>query len=241
MNGALGEAHLALALHAYIREWDWYKADTEYQKAIRCDPSNPQSHEWYGLFLRSVGRTQHALREFEAAVNLNPHSITANRFLVIGLISARRYREALSKARKTADLGDGYSGVPSDTILWCGEVEESISVNEQLAVARGRSADHARSEASELRRARKEDGVAAFWSKRLEIMRRHGGNAVEIAGAYAAAGRVEESLGLLDQAYQAHLDWLVWDLATHPTWDNLRGHPRFRELLKKLKIEPQEK
>jgi tetratricopeptide (TPR) repeat protein len=189
------------------------------------------------LFLLSLGQTQEALREFERAVDMNPHSMTANRFLVNGLIAARRYKEGLAKAKKTAELGDGFSGVPNHALLWCGEVDESITVNEQLAIASGKPAAEAHSQATELRRAFKEEGIAAFWNKRLEFMRQNEVGIVALAGACAAAGRLEESLDLLEQAYREHHDWLVWDVATHPTWDNLRGQPRFQELLRKLRLE----
>lgn len=239
MDAALSEAHLTLALHAYIREWDWPKAEANYQKAIRCDPSNPQSHEWYALFLRSVGRTHDALREIELAVNQNPHSTTANRFLVGCLISARRLQDAVGRARKSAELSVDYTGVLPEALLWNGEIEEWITANERLSRSSEDSAAKARSEAGELKRALNEQGLAGFWNKRLEIMKSHGGNSVELAGAYAAAGHVEEALDLLDQAYSGHLDWLVWDLATHPQWNSLRDQLRFQELLGKLRIKPE--
>ena len=53
------------------------------------------------------------------------------------------------------------------------------------------------------------------------------------AMALALGGRNEEALGALDQAFAEHSISLVM-LPTEPSFEKLRGDPRFRGLMKKV-------
>src|SRR5205807_450969 len=81
--------------------------------------------------------------------------------------------------------------------------------------------------ADKLKRIFHEEGAAAFWRKRLEMLREETTDPMDLAEACAAAGRTQEALDLLQRAYREHHVKLVWDLKTDPKWDNLRGNPRF--------------
>jgi hypothetical protein len=107
--------------------------------------------------------------------------------------------------------------------LWGGEIEGAITVEEQMSIASGKARAEARSQATQLRRTLKEGDVTAFWNKQLEITRRNSADIVELASACAAAGRLEESLDLLDRAYFEHYKVGYCMLLASPEWDNLRG------------------
>jgi len=57
-----------------------------------------------------------------------------------------------------------------------------------------------------------------------------------IASYHAVAGDVPAALDWLEQAYQQRDGTLVW-LKVHPRLDVLRGEPRFRELLARMRLE----
>jgi tetratricopeptide (TPR) repeat protein len=56
-----------------------------------------------------------------------------------------------------------------------------------------------------------------------------------IASIHACLGEVETALDWLERAYAEHDQTLVW-LKVHPRLDALRGHERYRELLRKMKL-----
>jgi tetratricopeptide (TPR) repeat protein len=238
-DDALSEAHLAVALHAWIKEWDWRKAEKHYQAAVECDPKNSQPHEWYGMFLRTMGRTNDAIREEETAVNLNPQSQTGARFLGFALFSARRYSEAVGRFEKAVAIDPhvDHMQLLSEALLWDGQIDRSLAMSARAAELDGKDPAKLAAQTTELKRIFHEDGAPAFWRKRLEIVRGETTDPMDLAEACAVAGRTEEALGLLKRAYGEHHVRLVWDLKTDPKWDNLRGHQGFKDLLKNLHLD----
>jgi hypothetical protein len=57
-----------------------------------------------------------------------------------------------------------------------------------------------------------------------------------IGSYYAAIGENETALDWLEKAYEQRDGTLVW-IKVHPRMDGLRGEPRFRELLSKMKLD----
>ena len=60
------------------------------------------------------------------------------------------------------------------------------------------------------------------------------GTLYNIACAYARAGRPAQALDTLEEAPDRALTNRAW-IANDPDWNELRGHPRFQELLKRLR------
>jgi len=238
LNGTLASAHCSLGIYATFEEWDWPKAESQFQRAVELDPKNLEAHAFRGLLLRLLGRTDEALGEFETAVSLNPRSQVATRFLGFGFMSARRYPEAVARFRKAAELADCPLDfwLLADALSWEGKLDEAIRWLEHASVAYGTSPPKARTEAQALREAVGKSGVAGFRRKRLEIRREDRIDPIDLAGDCAAAGRVEEALDLLDHALEVHHAFLVFDLTTHPQWDPLRSTPKFQALLTKLHL-----
>jgi len=238
-DDTLSEAHLALALHAWIKEWNWPKAQRHYQKAIKYDPQNPQPHEWYGMFLRSMGRTNDAIRELETALELNPRSQTGVRFLGVVMFSARRYAEAIGRSEMAVEIEPRALNVTilSQALLWDGQVERSLAASARAAELEGEDAAKIAGRTAELARTFREEGAEAFWRQRLQFIREKTSDPVQLAGACACAGQTDEALGLLERAEGERHVYLTWDLKTHPQWDSLRGEPRFKRLLVRLRLD----
>ena len=66
------EAHAARGNLAMQGELDWKLAEEEFQKALQLNPSSAPSHAWYGLLLEVLGRFPESIRQYEAAVELDP-------------------------------------------------------------------------------------------------------------------------------------------------------------------------
>jgi hypothetical protein len=57
-----------------------------------------------------------------------------------------------------------------------------------------------------------------------------------VASYFAVAGDLPQALDWLERAYEQRDGTLVW-IKVHPRLDPLRGEPRFRELLTKMKLD----
>jgi Tfp pilus assembly protein PilF len=77
----LSKAHLALGVYAAVRRHDMKAATEHFEKAIRCDPSNFEPHEWYGNVLGWFGQTDQAIRELRKAERLSGFEPGVNTFL----------------------------------------------------------------------------------------------------------------------------------------------------------------
>src|SRR5262249_17233171 len=112
------DAHAVVGFYAFVREWDWGKADKNLIAAICADPLNSQPHEWRGLFLRSIGRTNEAIGELTIAARLNGSEDTVNDFFGQVLLSARRYPEAIQKFRKVLEMPESEKPFESRELAW---------------------------------------------------------------------------------------------------------------------------
>lgn len=69
-----GEAHVALALVRLFRDWDWASAYQHFQKAISLTPGSAEVHQFYSMYLGTLGEAEEAKAEADAALQLDPLS-----------------------------------------------------------------------------------------------------------------------------------------------------------------------
>jgi len=84
----------------------------ELRRSIALDPSYGPAHEWYGIALLEGGRAHDALRELQAAANLDPLSISTTAWLSSAAYLDRQYDEAIAYAHQAIDLA------PSRPDVW---------------------------------------------------------------------------------------------------------------------------
>ncbi|HXM23720.1 MAG TPA: winged helix-turn-helix domain-containing protein [Terriglobales bacterium] len=72
MDDGLAEAHNAMAMSLFRYDWDWRAAESEFQRALALNPNYAQAHQWYGQYLRAMGRQNSAMAEIKRAQELDP-------------------------------------------------------------------------------------------------------------------------------------------------------------------------
>jgi adenylate cyclase len=99
-----GGCHGALS-HAYLLKRDYDKAISEGKQAVELDPNMAMWAVHYGWTLRSVGRYEEALREYERALRLNPlDTIFALEHTCTTYNMMRRHEEAIETCKKAIEL-----------------------------------------------------------------------------------------------------------------------------------------
>src|SRR5688572_1549884 len=68
------EAYTSMATTKFRNLWDFAGAEKDYREALRLNPNYATGHQWYGDFLRSMGRFAEARRESDIAYKLDPLS-----------------------------------------------------------------------------------------------------------------------------------------------------------------------
>jgi tetratricopeptide (TPR) repeat protein len=90
-------AHAALGFADYFGYWDAAGARAHFQRAIALDPHNETARHWFATFLLSAGDHAGALKQIDAALALDPASLSirADRDVI---------REGVAPAASIADL-----------------------------------------------------------------------------------------------------------------------------------------
>jgi TolB-like protein/Flp pilus assembly protein TadD len=103
LDDTRGGCHGALC-HAYLLKRDYDKAILEGKKAVKLDPNTAMWAIHYGWVLRSVGRYEDALREYQRALRLNPLDRTnALHHICTTYNMMRRHEEAIETCKKVIE------------------------------------------------------------------------------------------------------------------------------------------
>jgi TolB-like protein/Flp pilus assembly protein TadD len=234
IDDMLAEAHTSLAA-AY--EWfdrNWTAAEREYRLAIELNPSYATGHHWYGCFLGYMQRLDESITELKRALELDPLSAIINTNLGDYLYYARRYEEAIEQYKKTLEIFPNWRQVPpmlGSAYLKKGMIEEALITLEENGSFRlifAYMASRRRNEA--LREAHKHLENWKNQSLQKHIRPDY------LAYVYLSIGEIDKAFESLEKGYQERYPSLL-DFISDPLIDSIRKDVRFKELMKKMKLE----
>src|SRR6266481_4018693 len=237
IDDTLAEAHTSLALVKEHFEWDWTGAEREFKRAIELNPNSATAHHWYGDYLANMGRQEEGLRETKRAQELDPLSLIINTSLGWQLYVARHNDQAAEQLRKVLDIDAKFA--PARRMLEevyadMGKQKEAVAEREKILSLSG-SPELAASIEEDFSRAGYK-GVLQRWLDGLTEISKHGYiSSYSIAQAYMRMGEQEKTFGWLEKAYEEHDSGLV-SLAVEPMFDTVRSDPRFRDILRRMKL-----
>lgn len=104
LDGTLAEAHTALGGLIFFGERDLEGAEPKFRKAIELNPNYSVAHEWLGLLLSELGRTDEALDQVAKAIALDPLEATMHQARGMIQYNAGRYAAAVTTLRRSLEL-----------------------------------------------------------------------------------------------------------------------------------------
>jgi TolB-like protein len=227
----LAESHAAMGdLHAWV-DWDWTAADADFKRARELAPGNARITQTAAEIAIDLGRVSEGLQLANLAAAQDPLG-GATRTIGWAQYVSGALDEAQASRRKSIELSPTANNVHFDyaTVLLArrepqaalAEFEREIhtafrEVGLPLAfdaLGRHSDADHA---------------IALAEQKWANAM------AYQIAYFYAARSDFVRSFYWLERAYEQR-DGGLADMKVDPMLRNLRGDPRFRTLLRKMKL-----
>jgi TolB-like protein/Flp pilus assembly protein TadD len=233
----LAAAHCTMAHIKMARDFDWPGAEREFKRALELSPSDDDTYDLYGRLCAGLGRHDEAIALLRRAHELDP---LAHRMdMVTALLRAGRYEQAAVEATDAVELEPGYDRAHA-TLGWAyffsGKKDEGLAeLEEAVAISAGNT--------MWLGQLGEAYAMAGNTAKAREILLELEERArVSFVSPYHIA-YVHTGLGEFDRA----LDLLEWAVAerTGPAYSikgsflltGLHGHPRFRALLRKMKLE----
>ena len=246
---AVGAARRLNSDHPVVVTWDAYArffvgADdqqavaSEFERAIEAAPTNPDVMRPARQFVMSIGRVDKALAMAELAVDRDPRCADCWYVLSQILRDAGRIDESLEAAEVALALGIPLEYSIATTRLYRHEPEAMLALGDNAGDAgfleRPRQATtyamalYSANRQSEFERIFAE--IRSRWSETAPLY---------IAMIYAWSGQADSAFGWLDAAAATNLADLQ-DAYLSPFFYNLRGDPRWDEMLRKIERHPEQ-
>src|SRR5258708_2615820 len=110
IDDRLGDAYLSRASIEFYYDWDFAKAELDYQRAIELNPNSPDAHWRYGHFLANCGRFDEAIEQGERALELDPLSLVVQFFMSRIYLLAQRVEHGFEQLRKMQAIEPNFAG-----------------------------------------------------------------------------------------------------------------------------------
>jgi eukaryotic-like serine/threonine-protein kinase len=240
LDPALPDAHAMLA-RLESDAWNFAEAEARYRKVLDVDPSLIEPRLSFALYLAGRGRFDEAFGHVAKARDLDPLSSDVADHAARVYYYARRYREAETEVRRALHLDPENVGsqVGLARILNAtGRHEEAFKQAERSA---SKAANHpyfqvemALADIGAGRLASGRRRVAALLSPSGEPLPRV--TDMTLAVGFARLDRAE-AFRWLERELDSRSPSLLW-VNVNPQLEPLRGDPRFRDVLKRLHLEP---
>jgi TolB-like protein/Tfp pilus assembly protein PilF len=244
LDPSLAEAHAVLGMELSHYEFDFPGAQREFLKAIELNPNSAYAHLFYSnCYLAPMGRMTEAIAENKKALELDPLSLPINNFMGMTYMFAGDYETSYRQFQHTISMDPTFPlahEYVSGLLKLMGRYEEGIEEDEKAEVLGGSSPEDAAAEANIVRHALKAGGEKGMWQKNLEQLlaaRKLPGAVASpglLASVYALAGDKDSAFEWLDKAYAERDGETITLVKVDPSFKNLRGDPRFADLLRRL-------
>jgi TolB-like protein/DNA-binding winged helix-turn-helix (wHTH) protein/Tfp pilus assembly protein PilF len=230
----LPEAHLAMAFVKFYA-WEWAAAEREYKRALEVNPNHAKAHSGYMFYLTVQGRNDEALAEGKRARELDPLAPGIKTEKVYSLMLEGRGEEAIEAVKKLLEQDQSNPNLHNllgYVYLKVRKYPECIGAHEQAV----RLGDDSRDTQTFLTVAYAKNGEtekARAILKRLETGKQYV-SPTNLALVYNALGERDRAFALLERAYSAHDQQLVWIGLEGKHDPVLRSDPRFQDLLRRV-------
>ena len=204
----LAEAHASRGL-AYLISEEFEQAEMEFEKALDLDPSLFEAYYYYGRTRFHQGNVQEAAELFAKAAEANPADYQSRLLRVQILHGLGRMDEAMAEAK----MG-----------IVAAEKHLELNPDDARALHLG---------AGSLIVAGQPERAEQWLARALEIDPNDSVVLYNVACNYAILGKIDTALNYLEQAVENGTVSLAW-MRNDEDLKNLRGHPRYEELLQKL-------
>jgi TolB-like protein/tetratricopeptide (TPR) repeat protein len=238
LDGTLAEAHTSLA-NILSAEWDWIRAEEEFDKALRANPNYATAHHWYSIHLLWLGRLDEAIKELMIAEELDPLSPMIHAYGALVYVCARQYDIALAESDKALELDPNFM-VAHFNRIWVylakSMFDEAMADQERVLPAlQPLSYDNrALVGAAYAIAGRTEEAkrILREWEEASAHERAEDVNHWALALIHLKLGNKDRAFEWLEKAIEAHTitPFLV---KLYPYFDEMTSDPRFDELLKK--------
>src|SRR5262245_27744451 len=239
LDHLLGETHASLGFLKFLHDWDFPGAEQEFKLALELNPNYAAAHNWYAIYLGSMGRHDESFIEARRAQELDPFSVLMNATIGMMFCMARQSDQAIAELQKVLDMDANFAPAVNalalayeqkgmydqalaehQKVLELGRGQEPFKISVQALIAQVYAAQGKRREAMQIR-----DELSQLPdTTRPSFL---------IAQICAVLGEKDRAFELLNKAYDQRSPLMV-SLKVDSKLDSLRRDPRFQDLLRRV-------
>ena len=235
----LAEAQVEQGFKLYWFDFDWAGAEHAFRRALAVNPNVATAHFGLASLLLNQDRPDEGFAEMRAARELDPMSPVLNTLEAAYLLEAGRRAEARTRLQRTLDIAPRFwlaHCTQGSLSLADGQADEAIAqMRRAVALADGTSRPLALLGIC-LARLGQLDEARAILDRLRTLEETRYVPPTSLASVHAALGQVEPALDALDRAF-ATRDTRLTFLKDDQRLASLRQEPRFRALMRKLKLD----
>ena len=105
----LPEAHMAMAMVAYLQDWDWAAADKAFKRSIELEPLSGKNLEQYSLYLCYQQRFEEVFEVARRGIELDPLNRYNHLLLGYMMWNARQWEQAVVQFKGTLERWPNYA------------------------------------------------------------------------------------------------------------------------------------
>ncbi len=242
-DSTLAEAHAMLGIVLGIYDFDWKGAEREFRRALELNPASPIVRYSYGFWLlRPTGRSDEALLQVQEAVKLDPLSANYTTWLGVVQNSMGQHDPAVAQYRRA---------IEHDPSLWrphwllaiaygqMNKFDDAIAEARQACELSGHNASTLGTLAMAYGLAGRRTDSEAILEQLTTRSRTDYVSPFAMTLAYSGLGEWDRVLEWLEKGVEERDVLVVSIMKSEPTLvDSVRGHPRYKALLRKMNLEP---
>jgi tetratricopeptide (TPR) repeat protein len=235
LDDSLAEGHAVLGAYMHVYEWDSEAAEREQLRAIALDPSYLTARYFYGNLLRSHGRIEEALAQYNAATELDPLDPLLRENLGRTLMLAGRFDEAREHFDSALELDSTFWRLHTGLGLYfetTGRLEDALGAYRRAYELAGeRNTDIARM----LARLGEEQEARRIVRELEQQAARTALHDPDVATVLLALDDLEGALDWLERSFGERHPQLRF-IAGDPTFKPFEVEPRYMELLRRIGV-----
>ncbi len=230
------QGHQSIALVRAYGDWDWPGAEAAFKRTLEISPGRAWAQATYGLFLAQMQRFDEALDHLETARALDPLSVETLMWLASLHVWRGERDQAIARWREAEEIEPGYPELLQSMLTsLCGtdQHDQAIAAIE-LGMHRFSNDPIVMGELAYCRAVAGDDVSARDL---LRDMQAQAGvmyvSPASRALVHVGLGETDAAFDALEQAFSDR-DSQLLTLGLDPTWEPLRGDPRYTDLIDRI-------
>ncbi|MCB1007334.1 MAG: winged helix-turn-helix domain-containing protein [Acidobacteria bacterium] len=236
LDGGLGEARGIRALLMFSVDFDWVGAEREFELALELSPNGADIYDHYGWMCQALERYDDAIRLLRKARELDPYTHQTD--YATTLLRAGLHDEAVAAAKQILEfdprLARGHS-ILGWAYLFSGRAQEGLTELERAVALSTESTLFLAQLGQAYALAGRTDDARKILRQLLDLERLRYVSPYHLAYVHTGLGELDEAIACLERAVE-NRDALAWGIKGSFLFRNLRVHPGFVALLRKMNL-----